>query len=130
MRKAWGQTGKTDRHREGEVFCCLTRSSREGADLHIPPGEGSWKPPVSGERLEDLHRFFQTHIDNDGDLGQNLKEEEPNTDVLGTLSHRSAVLADKFLGVQTDFDPVIEQGEERGQWESSHKNGDEAKLEH
>lgn len=109
------------------AFCCFTHSPREGTDPHIPPVKGSWKLPVSSLRISS---FFSTHVDNDGDLCQDLKEKEPNTDVLGTLSHGTAVLADKFLGVQTDLDPVIEQGEERGQRESRHKNGDEAKLEH
>ena len=39
-------------------------------------------------------------------------------------------LPDKLLGVEPDLDPVVEEGEERGEGEDGHEDGDEAKLEH
>lgn len=74
--------------------------------------------------------FSRTHVNNDRDLSQQIQDEEPDADALGTLGYWAAVLAHKLLGIQADFDPVVEQSQEWGQWESSDEDGDEAKLQH
>lgn len=71
-----------------------------------------------------------THVGDDGQVRQGLQYVEPDSDVLGALSHRPAVLARKLVGVQTDLHPVVEEGEERREGERCHEDGDESKLEH
>lgn len=39
-------------------------------------------------------------------------------------------LTNKLLSVQPDFHPVVEKGEEGGQWERSHEDRDETELKH
>lgn len=63
-------------------------------------------------------------------MGQGFQDVKPDPDVLGTLSHRPAVLANKLVRVQTDFHPVVEEGKEWCERESCHEDGDEPKLEH
>lgn len=50
------------------------------------------------------------------------------TDVLSSGGHRSPQLGHKLLGVEPDFDDVVEQREERSQREGRHEERDEAKL--
>ena len=71
-----------------------------------------------------------THIDYDGQVWQAFQDAEPDAYVLGALGHRPAVLAGELVSVQTDFHPVVEEGEERSERERRHEDGDEAKLEH
>ena len=48
---------------------------------------------------------------------------------LSPFSDSSPRLTDKFLGVQPDLHPVVEEGEQGSQREGRHEDGDEAKLE-
>lgn len=50
------------------------------------------------------------------------------TYVFGLRGQGSPPLGDKLVGVQADLDDVVEEGQERGQGESCHKYGGEAKL--
>lgn len=63
-------------------------------------------------------------------MRQGFQYVEPDADVLRALCHRSAVLAHKLVRVQTHLRPVVQEGEERREWERCHKNRDEPKLEH
>lgn len=74
--------------------------------------------------------WISTHVGYDGEVRQGFQYVEPDADVLGSLGHRSAVLAHKLVGVQTDFHPVIEERKEGSEGEGCHEDGDETKLEH
>lgn len=50
------------------------------------------------------------------------------TYISGPSRHGSPPLSDKFVGVKTNLNDVVEQGEERSQRESCYKDGGEAKL--
>ena len=39
-------------------------------------------------------------------------------------------LRDELVGVDADLDDVVDQGEERRQWEGGHEDGDETVLDH
>ena len=68
------------------------------------------------------------YIGDDGKLGQKVENLEPDPYVLRSLSYSASCFTDKLLSVQPNLDPIVEQGEERGQWECSHEDGDETKL--
>lgn len=72
---------------------------------------------------------LSTHVGDDGQVRQGFQDIEPYSDVLGTLSDWPAVVTHKLVRIQTDFHPVVEEGEERREWERCHKDGDEPKLE-
>ena len=61
-------------------------------------------------------------------MSNHVEDLEPDPDILGPLGHSPSRLADKFLSVETDLDPVVEQREERSEWEGRNKYGDEAEL--
>ena len=71
-----------------------------------------------------------THVGDDGEVRQGLQDVEPGADVLRALGHRPPVLTHKLVCVQTHLGPVVEQSEERGQWEGRHEDGDEPELQH
>lgn len=50
------------------------------------------------------------------------------TYISGSSRHGSPPLSDKFVGVKTNLNDVVEQSEERSQRESCYKDGGEAKL--
>ena len=51
------------------------------------------------------------------------------TYALSPLCHSTPRLADKLLGVKSDLDPVVEEGEEGSEGEGGDEDGDEAELE-
>lgn len=69
-----------------------------------------------------------TYIGDDGKLGYYLQDIEPHPNVLRPLRDRPPQLTDKFLGIQSDLKPVVEDGKDGGKRKGSHKDGDEAKL--
>ena len=73
---------------------------------------------------------FSAHVADDGQLGEHLQDLEPDPDVLRALRHRPPRLAYKLLCVQPDLNPVVEQGEQRGEGEGGHEDGNEPELEH
>ena len=73
---------------------------------------------------------YEEGVGDDRELGQHVQDLEPNADIFCPFGHGSARFANELLGVQANFDPVIEQGEERRQRESRHEDGDEAELQH
>ena len=74
-------------------------------------------------------RCSQTHVADDGQLGEHLEDLEPDADVLRALGHGAPRLAHKLLRVQPDLHPVVEEGAQRGEREGRHKDGDKTKLE-
>lgn len=50
------------------------------------------------------------------------------TNVFSSGSHGSPQLSHELLGIESDFDDVVEQSEERSQWEGRHKQRDKPKL--
>ena len=52
------------------------------------------------------------------------------TDILCTLGNRSTEDGDKLVSVEADLHPVVEQGEQRGQWEGCHEDGHKTVLDH
>lgn len=57
---------------------------------------------------------FPTHVADDCQMCDDFKDMEPDADALGSLHNWAPVFTDKFMGIQADFHPVIEQGKERG----------------
>ena len=51
------------------------------------------------------------------------------TYALSPLCHSTPRLTDKLLGVKSDLDPVVEEGEEGSEGEGGDEDGDEAELE-
>ena len=58
----------------------------------------------------DVYHYV-THIANDCQLCEHIEDGEPDPDVLRPLRHRAPRLPDKLLRVQSDLNPVVEQGE-------------------
>ena len=54
-----------------------------------------------------MNDWKSTHIGDDGELGEHVEDSEPDADVLRPLRHCPPRLANKFLRVQPDLDPVI-----------------------
>ena len=50
------------------------------------------------------------------------------TYALSPLCHSTSRLTDKLLGVKSDLDPVVEEGEEGSEGEGRHEDGDETEL--
>ena len=71
-----------------------------------------------------------TYVGDDCKLGQHVQDGEPDPDVLRPLRDGPPGFADEFLSVEPNLDPVVEQGEERGQRERRHEDRDETELEH
>ena len=71
-----------------------------------------------------------THIRNDCKLGQHVQNLEPNSNVFSSFGYSSSGFTNKLLCIQTNFNPIVEQGKEWGKWKSCHKNGNKSKLKH
>lgn len=61
-------------------------------------------------------------------MGHEVKDGEPDANVLGSFWHRSSGLTNELLGIESDLHPVVEEGEERGKWKGGNEDGDEPKL--
>ena len=71
-----------------------------------------------------------THVAYDSQLRQCVENCEPHANVLGSLGDGSSGFANKLLSVETDLNPIVEEGEERGEGEGCYEDGDEAELEY
>ena len=69
------------------------------------------------------------YIAYDGQLSQCVEDGEPDTDVLSAFGHGSSRFADELLCVESNFDPVVEEGEEGRERKRRHEDGYETKLE-
>lgn len=58
-----------------------------------------------------------------------IKNGEPDPNVLCALRHWPPRLAYKLLSIEANLHPVVEQREERGERKGSYEDGDEAELE-
>ena len=70
------------------------------------------------------------YVGDDRDLAQALHDLQPDPDVLDPLRDRPPVVDEELLPVQPQLEDVVQEGEERGQRERRHEDGDEAVLDH
>lgn len=80
--------------------------------------------------IESVRHNEDTYVTDDGQLSESFENLEPDSDILTFLGDRSTSLADKFVSIETDFEPVVEKSKQRGQGESSDEDCDEPELQH
>ena len=86
---------------------------------------------IVGPAISDYNKqliLLSVYIWNDSEVSNHVQDLEPDPDVLGPLGHRPSRLADELLSVQPDLHPVVQEGEEGGEGEGRHEDGDEAEL--
>ena len=71
---------------------------------------------------------YLPYITNNSQLRKRVENDEPDADILTAFRHGTPRLTYKLVRVQSDLDPVVQQREERSQWERSNKYSDESKL--
>jgi len=71
-----------------------------------------------------------TYVADDSDEGEDVEDIVPRTDVLRPGGRRSLVELDELVGVETQFDDVVDEGTKRRQRKRSHEDRHETELDH
>lgn len=86
--------------------------------------------PQTSPYHRDTENTENTHITEDGYVGDELQDGEPDANALSSLHHRAAIFTHKLLSIQTNLHPVINESEERSERTRRHEDGDETKLDY
>lgn len=71
-----------------------------------------------------------SYIGHDCDSAETFENVEPDPDIFDSLRHGSTVMDQQLLGVQSQLEDVVQEGEQRGQRKRCDEDGDEAVLDH
>lgn len=79
---------------------------------------------------ETLHIHNSTYVGDDRQDGHHVEDLLPGSDVARLGGHGPPELSGELPGVHADLQDVVAEGQQRGQGEGGHEQGDETKLDH